>query len=136
MKKRNEYFGFRFFGNNSSEFFSDIDLLLERLESYRDVNAGFKSRTKGADIYRHVEILRLNAKAMRHWETPSMKHHGKTKKQNRAAVKKWRENHPEKARQGTRERVAKWRANMTATEKKAQLKKNRLYSKRWRKKNK
>jgi hypothetical protein len=136
MKSRNEYFGFRFFGNNSSEFFSDIDLLLERLESYRDVNAGMKSRRKGAEIYRNIEILRLNSKAMRNWETPSMKTRGKTKKQNRASAKRWREAHPDKARKGTRERVAKWRASMTATEKKSMLKKQRIYAKKWRKNNK
>jgi len=112
MKSRNEFFGFRFFGNNSSEFYEDIDLLLEKLEEYDDVNKGKTNHAKGREIYKHLEILRLNSKAMRGWQTPSEKYHKKTKAAAKRANKRWREKHPEENAELSAERMRKYRANI------------------------
>jgi len=59
MKKRNEYFGIRLHGGQRANFYGDIDSLLEDLSRYEAFMApGTKPQQQ--DLYRHLEILKLN----------------------------------------------------------------------------
>jgi hypothetical protein len=59
MKRDNEYFGIRFFGGQRAMFYSDINDLLEDLDRY-DVIEKRTSVAKQAEIYRNLEILKMN----------------------------------------------------------------------------
>ncbi len=61
MKRRNEYFGFKFFGNNSSEIHSDISHLIEQLQTYSAVTNAV-SRMKQQEVYRNLEIVRISGR--------------------------------------------------------------------------
>lgn len=61
MKKRNEYFGIRFYGGQRAHFYSDILSLMEDLENYETIEEGYrKSKPKQAEIYQNLEIIKLN----------------------------------------------------------------------------
>lgn len=62
MKKRGDYFGFKFFGNNSSEIHSNIDSLIEHLRQYSTVQHA-NTRMKQQEIYRNLEIVRIRKDA-------------------------------------------------------------------------
>lgn len=60
MKKREEFFAFRFFGHNSSNAFGNITLLMKKWEQYESVTqAEDGSRKKQAELFRNLEIVRV-----------------------------------------------------------------------------
>lgn len=68
MKRRNEYFGFKLFGNGSNQY-SNIELLIEDLQNYQSVqNWGDLSRPKQNEIYRNLEIVKIKRNA--NWQFP------------------------------------------------------------------
>lgn len=87
MKRRNEYFGFKFFGNNSSTLYSDISFAIEDLARYSAVVAA-TSRIKQQEIYRNLEIVRVSRSA--NWVFPSQRRTIATKKRNRERLRKFR----------------------------------------------
>lgn len=98
MKRDNEYFGFRFFGNNSSALYSSIDLAIEDLSKYETVlehgdESGKKllkkSSFKAQEVYKILEIVRVGRKAP--WMFPSERRHLMSKDYNRKRMKRFRE---------------------------------------------
>lgn len=87
MKRKNEYFGFKFFGNNSSTLYSDIAFLIEDLARYSAVQDA-KSRIKQQEIYRNLEIVRVAHSA--NWVFPSERKRLMSKKFNRERMRKFR----------------------------------------------
>ena len=59
LKKKNEYFGIRFFGGQRAMFYSNIQQLLDDLERYEDIRK-VTSKLKQQEIYHNLEILRMN----------------------------------------------------------------------------
>jgi hypothetical protein len=64
MKKRNEYFGIRFYGGQRARFYSNIDMLIDDLRHYEDI----KNLTKGAkakqlEVYQNIEIIKMTKPA-------------------------------------------------------------------------
>lgn len=88
MKGRNEYWGFRFFGNNSSEIFRNIDMLVDFVSRYNDVLAA-KGRKKQQEVYRNLEIIKISD--FNKWTFPSERKKESSKAYNRKQAKKWRE---------------------------------------------
>ena len=62
MKRRNEYFGIRFFGGQRANFYSSIEQLLNDLERYQDIQR-VTGKAKQAEIYRNLEIIKLTRRA-------------------------------------------------------------------------
>jgi hypothetical protein len=60
MKKRRELFGIRFYGGQRAMFYEDINDLLNDLDRYEDIQKYAQSPSKGAEIYRNLEILKMN----------------------------------------------------------------------------
>lgn len=89
MKRNNEYFGFRYFGNNSSELFADIDDLIERLAGY-EASIDANTRIKQQQVYKNIEIVKLGRRT--EWETPSDRKRERSKQYNRKQAKKFRFN--------------------------------------------
>jgi hypothetical protein len=87
MKTRNEYFGFRFYGNNSSSLYSDIAHAIEDLAKYDSVMTA-TTRLKQRDIYKNLEIVRVNRNAG--WVFPSERRKESSKKYNRERMKRFR----------------------------------------------
>lgn len=87
MKRSNEYFGFRFYGNNSATLYSSIGLAIEDLQRYNSVlNAN--TRYKQRDVYKNLEIVRVGRKAP--WVFPSERRREMSKKYNRERMKRFR----------------------------------------------
>jgi len=87
MKRRNEYFGFKFFGNNSSALYQDIGHAIEDLARYSAVAAA-NTRIKQQEIYRNLEIVRVARSA--NWVFPSERRRMMSKKFNRERMRKFR----------------------------------------------
>lgn len=67
-----EYFGFRFYGNNSSDVYSDIDQAVRRLRSYKAVkNAA--SNDDQMEVYRNIEIITIKSPSLWFKETRETK---------------------------------------------------------------
>lgn len=66
-KRRNEYFGIRFYGGQRANFYSSIQALINDLERYEAFRVK-TSRAKQQEIYKHLEILRIDSAAARHVE--------------------------------------------------------------------
>jgi hypothetical protein len=107
MKRRNEYFGFKFFGNNSSSLYQDIGHAIEDLARYSAVVAA-TSRIKQQEIYRNLEIVRVARSA--NWVFPSERRRMMSKKFNRERMRKFRKklkHKPEAIQQQYRESNAR-----------------------------
>jgi hypothetical protein len=95
MKRRNEYIGFRFFGNNSSNLYSTIRHAIEDLMRYQTIQFVLgKSRIKQHQVYESVEFVRVPPRAA--WSTPSDRRRAMSKKYNREHARKFRESLPDK----------------------------------------
>ena len=89
MKRRNEYFGFKFFGNNSSSLYQDIGHAIEDLQRYSAI-ATANTRIKQQEIYRNLEIVRVNRAA--NWVFPSERRRMMSKAYNKRRMKAFRKN--------------------------------------------
>jgi hypothetical protein len=89
MKRRNEYFGFKFFGNNSSALYSDIAHAIEDLQRYSAIAAA-NTRIKQQEIYRNLEIVRVNRAA--NWVFPSERRRIMSKAYNKKRMRAFRKN--------------------------------------------
>lgn len=87
MKRRNEYFGFKFFGNNSSTLYSDIAFAIDDLEKYSAITDA-NTRIKQQEIYRNLEIVRVNRAA--NWVFPSERRRIMSKAYNKRRMKAFR----------------------------------------------
>lgn len=94
MKKRNEYFGFRFFGANSSSLYANIDLAIRDLEKYTQVVKA-TSRVKQQNIYKNLEIVRLRSE--KYWTFPSERRRAMSKEYNRKHAARFRKKMKRKA---------------------------------------
>jgi len=90
MKRKSEYFGFRFYGNNSSEIYSSIDDLMQYFVKYNDVQGAGKSRTKGAEVIKNLEIVKIQRP--KNWEFSGERQQTKDAERNREAQRKYRKN--------------------------------------------
>lgn len=88
MKHRNEYFGFRFYGNNSATLYSNIEGAIEDLAKYNSV-LDATSRYKQREVYKNLEIVRVGRKAP--WVFPSERRHAMSKEYNRKRMQRFRE---------------------------------------------
>ena len=61
LKLPGDRFAFRYFGNNSYDTFSDIDLLIEKLERYENTEESLEEGSEEAqrEVYRNIEIVRV-----------------------------------------------------------------------------
>jgi hypothetical protein len=59
MKRRNEYFGIRFYGGQRATFYSDIESLIDDLERYDSIST-VQGPAKQNEVYRNLEILRIS----------------------------------------------------------------------------
>src|SRR5689334_18362711 len=94
MKNRNEYFGFRFFGHNSSSLYANIDLAINDLEKYTQVVKA-TSRVKQQQIYKNLEIVRLRSD--KYWVFPSERRRKMSKEYNRKRAIRFRKKLKRKA---------------------------------------
>lgn len=76
MKRNNEYFGIRFYGGQRANFYSNINLLLDDLERYEDIQK-YTGSTKQAEIYKNLEVLRISNQGMLNLEE-QLRHKKKT----------------------------------------------------------
>lgn len=136
LKSGTESFGFRYFGNNGSEFFGSIGLFIDFIRQYSSFEHAL-THGKGANVYKNLEILRLNRSAMGKWITPSERHHKQSKEYSRKQQAKFRARLKKKPkyiqaeyRDAAAERMRRFRARMTKAER-AQYRKDA--KKRWRK---
>jgi hypothetical protein len=67
MKRDNEYFGIRLYGGQRANFYSSIESLIEDLEKYESI-ASPGTRIDQQEIYKHLEILKLNKAGARRVE--------------------------------------------------------------------
>jgi hypothetical protein len=67
MKKNNEYFGIRLYGGQRANFYSNIQALLDDLAKYESI-ATPGTRSDQSEIYKHLEIVKLNRRAAKHVE--------------------------------------------------------------------
>ncbi len=89
MKRDNEWFGIRFYGNMSAQYDADISFLLERLSQYEAVQNAH-SRYKQTDIYKHLEIVKMpHAAAVQHSKEYS---YSRTKAKAEKNARRWRAN--------------------------------------------
>jgi hypothetical protein len=76
MKRKNEYFGIRFYGGQRANFYSTIDLLLEDLIRYESIETATNMvRAKQQEIYKNLEIVRITQRGAKNIE-----HHLKERK--------------------------------------------------------
>jgi hypothetical protein len=66
LKTGKEFFGFRFFGHNSTIYSRDIELLIDELTKYRAVLGASGSRKKQLEIFKNLEIVRFTK--IKEWE--------------------------------------------------------------------
>lgn len=59
LKGKREYFGIRFMGGQRANFYADIRDLIRDLERYESVVSA-RTRYKQQEIYKHLEIMRMN----------------------------------------------------------------------------
>lgn len=69
MKKRDEYFAFRFYGHQSNAIYRNIDLLIDDLERYEAIEEARQSgKAKDMnEVYRNLEIVKVHRS--RDWDT-------------------------------------------------------------------
>src|SRR5277367_4910094 len=67
MKKNNEYFGIRLYGGQRANFYSDIDTLLDDLDKYEAITTP-GTRSDQEEVYRHLEIVKLNRRGAKRVE--------------------------------------------------------------------
>jgi len=93
MKGKREYFGVRFFGGQRANFYADIRDLIADLERYESVKVFMlKAGYKQEEIYKHLEILRMNSTGTRNVERAVEKRRTKmSQAYNRKHAKKQRE---------------------------------------------
>lgn len=62
MKAKGKYFAFRFYGGHSSRVYSDLDLLLDDLQSYEEVEESIDSHSARDmnEVYRNLEIVTVS----------------------------------------------------------------------------
>lgn len=89
MKRRSEYFGFRFFGNNSSELHRDIRHAIEQLQSYSAI-ANASTRKKQTEIYKNLEIVRVTRP--QEWLFPSERRTESTRQYRMKQQRRFRRN--------------------------------------------
>lgn len=91
MKRENEYFGIRLYGGQRAVFYANIQLLLDDLERYEDIQK-YSSKVKQAEIYQNLEIIKISRKgaARLEGEIPA-KRKKASKAYARAQAKKFRE---------------------------------------------
>lgn len=94
MKRDNEYFGIRLFGNHRANFYGDIDMLIDDLEKYEIVTGS--SRYDQIEAFENLEILRISPKGFKKWENTagagkirtSREYFRKRSRKNRAKLKR------------------------------------------------
>lgn len=87
MKRANEYFGIRFYGNHRGNFYANIELLIADLEKY-DAIVAPGTNIKQEEVYENLEILRIGRSATRNWEESAGANRRKrTKEYNRKRAK-------------------------------------------------
>jgi hypothetical protein len=125
LKDRDQAFGFRYFGNNGSEFFSDIGLFIDFISQYSSFADAIEHSRRGANVYKNIEILRLNRTAMQGWVTPSERHHQQSREYQRKKQRKFRQRLKKKPQwkqqeyvDAATERMRLYRARMTKVERK------------------
>jgi hypothetical protein len=136
MKKRNEYFGIRFFGGQRAQFYSDIESLIADLSRYEDIQK-VTSRAKQSEIYKNLEILRMNRQGA---ETVEHQIHERkrtrSKEYNRRAMKRYRnriKSKPRllaKKREGDARRMREYRKRMKGPRRAHYLKQAKIRSKK------
>lgn len=129
MKRRDEYFGIRFFGGQRANFYRNIDALISDLERYEDFMRR-SSKAKQAEIYRNLEIIKITSKAARRVEKEV---HERRRSVSKADQRRYSKKRDAKMRTNPkrladyRERKAayarEWRASLTPAEKKQYKKK-------------
>lgn len=88
MKRKNEYFAFRFYGNNSSEIYADIQDLFDYWMTYEEVEKGVKDKVKGAEVIKNLEIIRVQRPT--NWEFAGEKKRKMSKEYNRLKQAEYR----------------------------------------------
>lgn len=84
MKRRNEWFGIRFFGNHRGNFYRTIEGVLDALSQYDTLGNPPASHSKQVEIFQNLEILRISPRSTRQWEeTATAKHQRQSKEYNR-----------------------------------------------------
>jgi hypothetical protein len=136
MKRDDEYFAFKFYGNRSVSKYGDIGLLLEDLRQYKDTQQAIRSGKARdmSEIYRNLEIVRL--KRSTPWYKPPNQ-----EMQRRASKKKPMRQlslfRQEQRREANRERAQRFRDRMSSTEKAIYKEKGKKRAKKsWKKKHK
>jgi len=88
MKRKNEYFGFRFFGNNTN-LYSDILSAIESISKYATI-LNTKSRAKQQEIYQNLEIVTVGNPAK--WTFPGERRAKDKAEYRRKRLRKFRKN--------------------------------------------
>jgi hypothetical protein len=111
MKRNNEYFGIRLYGGQRANFYSNIDALLDDLAKYESiVTPG--TRIDQQEIYKHLEIVKLNRRGAKHVEeTVQIKQKSKGKGKSGKHKRGFRSRNAEEQR--------KYRASLKGSELKA-----------------
>lgn len=139
MKRDNEYFGFRFFGNNSTALYSNVEAAIADLRKYETVLAAH-SRYKQKEVYRNIEIIRVVRE--KDWVFPSERKRQMSKAYARMKQKQFREKLKHKSSvkremyaEAHRERQRKYRARLKRDKKRynTELKASRTRSAKYRK---
>lgn len=139
MKKKDEYFAFRFHGHKSIAIYRDIDLLIEDLERYHDIQNSIRTGNSKDmnEAYRNLEIYKVHR--ARNWDNaPNPTSHRKSSnKAKYKRAKKKLKSAPEWKKRLERERNAekqqRFRDSMSATEKQVYKKEAKKRAKRSRK---
>lgn len=141
QKTGRQWFGFQFYGNNSTELYRNIDLMIERLRHYESVERSIdkRSRTKQTDIYKNLVILKVPR--AKDWEFPleRRREYKRSKREAREYMRKFRKrqkrNDPaevERQADKSAERMRQYRLRLkrNKTEYEKYLKKGRKRAKR------
>lgn len=125
MKRDKEYFGFRFFGFNSSQLYKEIDDAINDIEAYESVIQAFATGPKQErEVYRNLEFVKIGNPD--NWVFPSERRRKMSKEYNRKRAKRFRERLERKPKH-VQDRV---RDESAARSKayRARLKKNKKFS--------
>jgi len=142
LKHRNEYFGIRLHGGQRANFYADIRDLIRDLEKYEAVQS--RNRYKQEDLYKHLEIMRMNRTGAKEIERQVDTKRTKTNREKaRKNAKKFRrrlKDNPEKQAEynaATAQRQREYRARIAKDkEKSAHIRAmNKKHQKKWRKNN-
>jgi hypothetical protein len=99
MKKKRELFGIRFYGGQRAMFYENIEDLLDELDRYEDVQKYAQSPSKAAEIYRNLEILKMNEHGTDQVERQVQERKRKRSKEyNRRQAKRYRQRVKERPR--------------------------------------